>query len=83
MCVCVPPPPSPPGHCSDALASAPKAGTAGRVIPPNKKTYQQDPANFREVLAVCAVLRVVVVCAAGGGRAAAAVGAGSGGRQLI
>lgn len=34
---------------SDALASAPKAGEAHRRIPPNKKTYQQDPANFREV----------------------------------
>lgn len=34
---------------SDALASAPKPGQAHRRIPPNKKTYQQDPANFREV----------------------------------
>jgi delta-aminolevulinic acid dehydratase/porphobilinogen synthase len=25
-------------------------GTAHRVIPPNKKTYQQDPANYREAL---------------------------------
>jgi delta-aminolevulinic acid dehydratase/porphobilinogen synthase len=35
---------------SDALASAPKPGQAHRRIPPNKKTYQQDPANFREAL---------------------------------
>lgn len=33
----------------DALASAPKPGQAHRRIPPNKKTYQQDPANYREV----------------------------------
>ena len=26
------------------------AGTLGRVIPPNKRTYQQDPANYREAL---------------------------------
>ena len=26
------------------------AGTAHRIIPPNKKTYQQDPANYREAL---------------------------------
>ncbi len=25
-------------------------GASGRVIPPNKKTYQQDPANYREAL---------------------------------
>jgi porphobilinogen synthase len=25
-------------------------GDGGRVIPPNKKTYQQDPANYREAL---------------------------------
>ena len=25
-------------------------GTAHRIIPPNKKTYQQDPANYREAL---------------------------------
>jgi len=26
------------------------AGSSGRIIPPNKKTYQQDPANYREAL---------------------------------
>lgn len=26
------------------------AGTTGRVIPKDKKTYQQDPANYREAL---------------------------------
>ena len=26
------------------------AGQEGRIIPPNKKTYQQDPANYREAL---------------------------------
>ena len=26
------------------------AGMLGRVIPPNKRTYQQDPANYREAL---------------------------------
>ena len=29
------------GPFRDALASAPKAGQAHRIIPPNKKTYQQ------------------------------------------
>ena len=38
------------GPFRDALASAPRAGAAGRVIPPNKSTYQQDPANYREAL---------------------------------
>eukprot|EP00798_Chlamydomonas_sp_ICE-L_P024214 gene24214-9813_t len=38
------------GPFRDALASAPKAGAAGRIIPPNKKTYQMDPANYREAL---------------------------------
>ena len=38
------------GPFRDALASAPKAGSAHRIIPPNKKTYQQDPANYREAL---------------------------------
>jgi len=38
------------GPFRDALASAPRAGTDGRVIPPNKSTYQQDPANYREAL---------------------------------
>ncbi len=27
-----------------------RAGSAGRIIPPNKRTYQQDPANYREAL---------------------------------
>ena len=27
-----------------------RVGTSGRVIPPNKRTYQQDPANYREAL---------------------------------
>ena len=26
------------------------SGTLGRIIPPNKRTYQQDPANYREAL---------------------------------
>ncbi|EFN53368.1 hypothetical protein CHLNCDRAFT_137125 [Chlorella variabilis] len=38
------------GPFRDALASAPKPCAAHRRIPPNKKTYQQDPANFREAL---------------------------------
>lgn len=38
------------GPFRDALASAPKAGEAHRRIPPNKKTYQQDPGNYREAL---------------------------------
>ena len=38
------------GPFRDALASAPRAGAEGRVIPPNKSTYQQDPANYREAL---------------------------------
>eukprot|EP00197_Chlamydomonas_leiostraca_P013772 CAMPEP_0202865290 /NCGR_PEP_ID=MMETSP1391-20130828/5580_1 /ASSEMBLY_ACC=CAM_ASM_000867 /TAXON_ID=1034604 /ORGANISM="Chlamydomonas leiostraca, Strain SAG 11-49" /LENGTH=390 /DNA_ID=CAMNT_0049545113 /DNA_START=30 /DNA_END=1202 /DNA_ORIENTATION=+ len=38
------------GPFRDALASAPKPGQAHRVIPPNKKTYQMDPANYREAL---------------------------------
>ena len=33
------------GPFRDALASAPQAGSSGRVIPPNKKTYQQDPVR--------------------------------------
>eukprot|EP00887_Chlorella_sp_A99_P006504 scaffold3.g6504.t1 len=52
-----PPPPPPAKYASafygpfrDALASAPKPGELHRVIPPNKKTYQQDPANYRESL---------------------------------
>ncbi len=47
---------------SDALASAPKPGQAHRRIPPNKKTYQQDPANFREVrrrLRLCLLFNTV------------------------
>ena len=46
-------PASPCALCRDALASAPKPGQAHRRIPPNKKTYQQDPANYREVGAGC------------------------------
>eukprot|EP00955_Chlamydomonas_euryale_P026401 278616-Chlamydomonas_euryale.AAC.1 len=38
------------GPFRDALASAPKPGSEHRVIPPNKKTYQMDPANYREAL---------------------------------
>jgi porphobilinogen synthase len=38
------------GPFRDALASAPKAAGSGRIIPPHKKTYQQDPANYREAL---------------------------------
>lgn len=38
------------GPFRDALASAPKAAGSGRIIPPNKKTYQQDPANYREAI---------------------------------
>jgi len=38
------------GPFRDALDSAPRAGATGRVIPPNKKTYQMDPANLREAL---------------------------------
>mmetsp|Transcript_42522 Transcript_42522/g.51639 ORF Transcript_42522/g.51639 Transcript_42522/m.51639 type:complete len:419 (+) Transcript_42522:72-1328(+) len=38
------------GPFREALASAPRPGTEGRIIPPNKKTYQQDPANYREAL---------------------------------
>ncbi|WIA15506.1 hypothetical protein OEZ86_004116 [Tetradesmus obliquus] len=38
------------GPFRDALASAPKAGQAHRRIPPNKKEYQMDPANYREAL---------------------------------
>jgi porphobilinogen synthase len=38
------------GPFRDALASAPRPGESHRIIPPNKKTYQQDPANYREAL---------------------------------
>ncbi|GIL91353.1 hypothetical protein Vretimale_17738 [Volvox reticuliferus] len=38
------------GPFRDALASAPKPGQAHRRIPPNKKTYQMDPANYREAV---------------------------------
>lgn len=38
------------GPFRDALASAPKPGAEHRIIPPNKKTYQMDPANYREAL---------------------------------
>lgn len=41
------------GPFREALASAPRAGEEGRVIFPNKKTYQQDPANYREALREC------------------------------
>jgi porphobilinogen synthase len=41
------------GPFREALASAPRAGEAGRVIFPNKKTYQQDPGNYREALREC------------------------------
>jgi len=41
------------GPFRDALASAPKPGQAHRKIPPNKKTYQMDPANYREALREC------------------------------
>ena len=34
--------------CVDFLFYA--TGQEGRIIPPNKKTYQQDPANYREAL---------------------------------
>lgn len=27
-----------------------RAGSSGRIIPKDKKTYQQDPANYREAL---------------------------------
>lgn len=40
------------GPFRDALASAPAAAAPGsrRVIPADKRTYQQDPANYREAL---------------------------------
>ncbi|KAK3248091.1 hypothetical protein CYMTET_42431 [Cymbomonas tetramitiformis] len=38
------------GPFREALDSAPVEGTAQRIIPPNKKTYQQDPANYREAI---------------------------------
>jgi len=38
------------GPFRDALASAPVAGTKGRIIPKDKKTYQMDPGNAREAL---------------------------------
>ncbi|KAL6749247.1 delta-aminolevulinic acid dehydratase [Haematococcus lacustris] len=38
------------GPFRDALASAPKPGQANRIIPPNKKSYQMDPGNYREAL---------------------------------
>lgn len=38
------------GPFRDALASAPRPGQEHRRIPPNKKEYQMDPANFREAL---------------------------------
>ena len=36
------------GPFRDALDSAPRKAGEGRIIPPNKKTYQMDPANLRE-----------------------------------
>ena len=38
------------GPFREALASAPRPGEEGRVIPKDKKTYQQDPSNYREAL---------------------------------
>ncbi|CAG9467638.1 unnamed protein product [Pedinophyceae sp. YPF-701] len=38
------------GPFREALDSNPRAAGAGRVIPPNKKTYQMDPHNLREAL---------------------------------
>ncbi|KAK9845890.1 hypothetical protein WJX81_005268 [Elliptochloris bilobata] len=38
------------GPFRDALASAPQAAGGSRVIPRDKKTYQQDPGNYREAL---------------------------------
>lgn len=38
------------GPFRDALQSAPAAGQTGRFIPPHKKEYQMDPANYREAL---------------------------------
>ena len=35
---------------SSPLSLLPAAGQEHRIIPPNKKTYQQDPANYREAL---------------------------------
>ena len=41
------------GPFREALASAPRPGAEGRVIPPNKKTYQMNPANWREAIREC------------------------------
>ena len=38
------------GPFREALASAPRPGEEGRVIPKDKRTYQQDCANYREAL---------------------------------
>lgn len=38
------------GPFRDALDSAPADAAQGRIIPPNKNTYQMDPANAREAL---------------------------------
>eukprot|EP00200_Dunaliella_tertiolecta_P005250 CAMPEP_0202346664 /NCGR_PEP_ID=MMETSP1126-20121109/5354_1 /ASSEMBLY_ACC=CAM_ASM_000457 /TAXON_ID=3047 /ORGANISM="Dunaliella tertiolecta, Strain CCMP1320" /LENGTH=391 /DNA_ID=CAMNT_0048938097 /DNA_START=80 /DNA_END=1255 /DNA_ORIENTATION=+ len=39
------------GPFRDALESAPKSGgPSNRIIPPNKKSYQMDPGNYREAL---------------------------------
>lgn len=37
------------GPFRDALASAPRPGSEGRRIPANKREYQMDPGNYREV----------------------------------
>lgn len=41
------------GPFRDALDSAPRAGESHRRIPPNKREYQMDPANYREALREC------------------------------
>jgi len=38
------------GPFRDALASAPKAGQSGRIVPKTKEEYQMNPANLREAL---------------------------------
>lgn len=41
---------APAHHRMQTIESLSCAGQEGRIIPPNKKTYQQDPANYREAL---------------------------------
>ena len=41
---------TPAHHRMQTIESLSCAGQEGRIIPPNKKTYQQDPANYREAL---------------------------------